>query len=963
MNAIEKGNQRIKSILGVFLKTGKKRLLISTLVSIIIFTLLLTFLLTWFNYRYTSFQNYEEAHDWYNNNEISVIYDSGFKDGMINVSSYLDLAVDEIYSTVDGIASDMFDNYTASMYYRMESVNYNLENQTYDTSLMTFQQEVFEILTNNLIEGRIPNNKSELIYYSSDLSSPVYQLGDQLGLYATEGETFHLQNFTIVGIVDSVENKLYKHGFSRDIFRSFRKDQREIDQFKMDLFFTSSQYFINIISNYPYDYSQRLTLNVDFSCQIRVKEIRSLFKITDELNNIQFSSQYYSYLPQRYSVFCSDFEIFIVTFQSNWLSQTINLFLIGVPLFLLFGLIIIELFNIGNFEKRTQFKIIKNYGLDFSTLRKILLVENLIPASFGLVIGSSLGILIGYLVSSFGLDITNSVSYFNALLEPVVPITFLSLFTFLFMGGFILETRLARRTLQLTSEIYKTKRKKYIRKILSSTESLLLLSGIITSVIGFLSWLYISNSDYSLTLAVVSLLSVFVFLMVVGVTLTLASLFLLLSKMIIFLWRYIGKQVWKRRRSYFTLALKQLSIYSKDYKRVIFIALLVSLCVSPGLVLSKSKNDHLEMEANLKAGFSDILIQSWVVNNTRLMENVSSIDGVELVAQVDVVELGETSNVKASNTDDRAFDVDILSIYNVSKFIDAISDNFPNSCEYTLTDIYELEKNMTYMMSSKYAQKENYDKDRVYTSSKITSLSYDSYNMIFIDKFDYFPILPYKSTNFLDRLFLGSLLHEEKYNLVMSNLTYSQLDLGTEIYTESYLLVKTTSAMNKDQIIDEIEKLPYIISVTSPEDELNFLELEFNQFSIGFLVIITIISFLLFFFEGYITARDIYKQRIRITESEYIVGAKKHQIWLNFSIELLLVTIFPLLISILLSSILLYNAHAYFLGIPQNFKKFVPWLPVWFIVLILLFSLLVVLSGWSFEMWNQFRRYKSVRQE
>jgi len=953
----EKGNQRIKSLLAVFLKTNKRRLIISVTINIILFTLLSTFLFTWFNYRYKSFENYKTTYDWNNDDKISIrCYNIFNLNG--DTELYFDLAIDELQTTLNAVRTNMFDNYTVLMNYILDSIDYNNANQIYTANLITLHQEAFDVLTNRLIEGRLPNNTSELLYYSSDLLSPIYQLGDQVGLQSTKDEITYNQNFTIVGVIDSVSYNLYQNGFSSDVFGLFSTSEQEFDQYKMDLFFTSPQYFLDIISNYPFSVTGKLSLMVDFNYQFEVKDIRNLLVIIKEINFIQYYHDF-EYLP-RTNLFCWDFESFVITFQANWFSQTIKVFILGAPIILFFSLIIIETINFGNYEKTAQFKLFKTYGLAFGTLRKILIIENSITTSIGAVIGVSLGLIFGFVISSFGLDIPNKGSFFNAFLEPTVYSTILALFSFIIIGGFITETHFAKKTVQLTSEIYKLKRKKYIQRLFTSLESLLLISGIITLVIGFLGWIYIPDSSY-VSLTVLQLLGVFLFLLIIGVLFTLASVFLIVSRLVVIFWRYVGEKVWQRRKNYFTLAIKQLSIYSKDYKKVIFVMLLISLCISPGLVLKKSLNDHLVMEANLKAGFSDILVQSEVYNNTILMENISAIPGIDLITKVEKIKILELGNVKTTNPDDKIFDVDILNIINVAEFIEIISSNFPDSCKYTLADISMLDSDMTYMMSSKFAKKEGYDKSEIYSSSKITSPDFDSYNMIFINKFDYFPLLPYKSYRFLENLL------EEKYNLVMSNLTYSQLmdkfDETASVRTTNYILVKIAPTANKSLIVNEIKNLPYTIHVTTFEDELNAMKLEVNNFAFVYLLIITITSFSLIFFYGFLVARNVYKQRMRIIESEYNVGVNKHQIWLNFSIELFLVTIIPLFISAIVSSILLYTIYDYFLDIPQAYKNFVPWLPVWFILLIILFCLITILSGWLFEMWHQFHKYKSVRQE
>lgn len=957
-----KGNLAVKTITGLFLKTNKKRLIIAIIISIIIFTLLSSFLLTWFNYRYRFFYNAEASYDWYRDNQTSVTYTTGLEE-KINESSFnFDLAVDEIYSTANAIASGLFDNYTASMYSFLDSVKYSPLTQSYSASLFTLQQEAYEFLADNLIEGRMPNNKTELIYRSFNTSNPIYNLGEQVGLQV---ESF-VQNFTIVGILGDFLHSFYQEGYSNDLFHHITSFRDGYYQFVRDFFLTTHQNFVEIMSFYPAGSIQMLSLDIDFDYQLTIENIRNLKEITNKINVIQWSILDYDYLPSKNHNFCSDLESFIVNFQISWNYQTVKTFSMGVPAIFLLSLICIEIFNIGNFEKSAQFRLFKLYGLEFRIIWRILFVENIIIASLGLIFGVLLGTLFGYF---FTLGLGNMIfeSYLNAFLEPVVFVAIIVFFTAIFVGGFVIELRFAKRTVQLTSEIFKSKRKKPIRKFFTSIETLLILLGAIILVIGFtgmflLQAFYLENVYASNKFEIISLELIFMFLTVIGGSLIFISIFLILSRLVVILWRFIGEQIWKRRKNYFTLALKQLSIYSKDYQRIILAMFMICLCVIPGLILVKSVDDHLVTEANLAVGFSDLMIDTGGNNNFQIIENISSIDEVELCTGVEVITLTERSNIRATNSNDRVFSVDILNIYNVSEFVTVISTNFPNKMEYSLEDISQLETSMTYMMSSKFAHKEKYDRGRVYKSSKIAYPDEEPLNLTYVNKFACFPLLPIKPYNY----FIS--LRTERYNLVMSNLTSSQLldrvNFPTSIQSDYYILVKISPTANKTAISETIENLPFSLSVKTCEEQLNSLQLgEVNKFKEALLVIITIIASFAILLFGFLTARNIYTQRLRIIESEYQVGAKNYQIWGNFSIELFLVILIPLLVSVLITSILLYEIYRFLLDIPQISKEFVPWLPVWLVGLILLFCLIVVFCGWLPKMITRVNKYKPARQE
>lgn len=966
MSIGNEGNLAVKAIIGLFLKTNKKRLIIATIISIIVFTLLSSFLLTWFNYRYISFSNAEAAYDWRKNDEISVWYTSGLEDNISDNSFNFDLAIEEIYNTTTLIASGLFNNYSASLYCRIDSIKYSPLIQTYSASLYTLQLEVYNFLVDNLIVGRMPTNKTELIYRPSNASSPAYNLGDQVGLQVVADDIPFVQNFTIVGVLGEFLYSFYREGYSIDILDDISQfDSIGIDQFAREFFLTIPQDFVEIMSFYPLDYVPVLSFAVDFDYQFTIENVRNIKEIATKINEIQMSIFDYDYLPHKNHNFCHDLEAFIIDFQMSWNHQTVKTFAMGMPAIFLFSLICIEIFNIGNFEKSAQFKLLKLYGLEFKFIRRILLLENLLVSLIGLLFGVSLGVLIGYFLT-LGLDNTINGFYLTAFLEPVVSVAIIVFFIIIFISGFIIEVTFAKRTLQLTSEFFKSKRKKPILKFFTSIETLLIIIGAIILTIGFVSLgigrTFYLDTNFDYTIEMISTELVFMFLIVIGGLLIFISLFLILSRLLIVFWRFIGEQTWKRRKNYFTLALKQLSVYRKDYQRIILAMFMICLCITPGLILTKSIDEHLVTEANLAVGFSDLLIQGWNGYNYTVIENISSISGVEQITEVEVITLRDTSIIRQRNSEDRFFWVDILNIYNISEFVAVISSNFPDKIEYSLDDISQLETNMSYMMSSKFAHKEKYDRGRIYSSSKIAYPDKKPYNMTFINKFDYFPLLPYIATS------LSYSIRSERYNLVLSNLTTSKLLKRVNPYTtirrQFYILTKISPTANITAIDEAIEDLPFSLSVKTYEEELNSLQLgEINEFKETFLIIITIMTSLAIFLFGFLTARNIYTQRLRIIESDYQVGAKNYQIWGNFSIELLLVILIPLFVSMTIASILLYEIYCLLFDIPQIFKEFIPWLPAWLIVLILLFCLIVVFCGWLPKMITRINKYKPARQE
>ncbi len=379
---------------------------------------------------------------------------------------------------------------------------------------------------------------------------------------------------------------------------------------------------------------------------------------------------------------------------------------------------------------------------------------------------------------------------------------------------------------------------------------------------------------------------------------------------------------------------------------------IIGLCITPGFIVSKSAGDHLKHEANLAVGCCDILIQGWNGKNQEILGNISAIDDIELSTEVELITLRETRI---------GYTIQILNIFNVSHFVEISSDNFPNEIvDYSQDDIAQLNTNMSFLMDSRYARRERYDRGKIYTSSDITDPNEELYNLTYINKFDVFPLLHQASSNYF------TFLQGESYNLVMSNLTASQLMKkleGDSYDREYYILANVSLTANNAAIIEEIEGFSSSLSVITYEEKLQTLQLEVNEFQIPFFYIITALAIFALLLFGYLTAKNIYNQRLRIIESEYKVGAKRIQIWGNFSIEFLFVIIIPLITSILITTISLHGAFGFLLKMPQTYKEFLPWLPVWLMCLIPLLSIVVIFCGWLLEMIHQVNKYKPVRQE
>ncbi|MBN1330938.1 MAG: hypothetical protein JXA54_15810 [Candidatus Heimdallarchaeota archaeon] len=323
---MKKENSNVKAIFGIYFKTNKKRLILTVITSIIIFTLLTTFLLTWFNYRYKYFSNSVELYDWQKDDEISVSYYDSFNNKIQENSDYFNLAINEMLSFTDKIAPGMFTNFTACLFDQIFSLQYTPLIKSFKTLFVTFQQDVYEFIGENLIEGRMPNNKFEVVYRPNDITTPTYQLGDEIGLLSPD-QASPSNNFTIVGIVGDLLTSFHQAGYSYDVLRHISIYQ--VSFYELDYLFTSPEYYVDIFRNDLDLSSQEMHLFFDFDYQFTIENIRSLKEIANKIIRIQSTYQNNQYLPSlRIDNFCSDLESFIYNFYKNGMIKPSKFYLL-----------------------------------------------------------------------------------------------------------------------------------------------------------------------------------------------------------------------------------------------------------------------------------------------------------------------------------------------------------------------------------------------------------------------------------------------------------------------------------------------------------------------------------------------------------------------------------------------------------------------------------------------------------
>jgi len=937
----------------IFLKTGKKRLLITIFTGLMVFLAITTFFVTWYSYRYKFFNdNYIGNYDFRSDNRVSSVrYTTQYS--TINLPSYyMTYYSSQLYDDIDTIMPGVVSNYTVSI----SAPVYTYVNETeefYTHEISSLDNESILSIFDNLVEGRAPQNSSEIIYIRS-LENSTYNLTDTIHLYGRQNVDLYTQNLTIVGIIENPGEYLYYDGFSRDVVKRYSEYGWPMyeDPYS-DIFITSFDYFRIIMSDFDF-YNGELIHEIDFNYQFKASHVRSISTYLKNFNQYMIAN-YYEY------DFCNDVRYLLMGFNYDWMAETSRTFSSSIPILFLFGLVAIETFKIGNYEMESKFKLLKIQGLEYKSIRRMISLENFIISTSCLLGGAFLGTFIGYF-AFMGMGYTSFTDYILSIIEPVVFVTIFLLFMIFFIGGYLIENSLAKKTTKLTAVRFKSKRGEKLRKFFSATEVLMFLPGLGFIAIGFTGMYLIPLFGYGafgyLEDYLFQLQLSFIVIIAIGLLFILASVFLLFSRLLALFWNFIGKKAWMNTKSYFTLSLKHLSIYSKNYQRVMLVAFMIGLGLTPGLILNKSIDDHISMEAQLGTGFSDMIIYNWPEYLNFYMHNLTDIEGIEAVTQVSLIYLNYYSWGEYYYR--LPFHMRLLSIHNVTEYLQIINPELFDHTIYDQSDIEELANNMTYLMSKKYASKNDYDKDRNFTSALWHYYYQVPYNMSYVNSFEIFPLL--------DRIGGGVAYYElgDIFNLVTSKLTSDQLlnktSSDVSISQNNYVMIKTTPNANYTYIKQELF-LNLGLQAITPSEYQETLDDYVSNFGKNYFIFASVITVIITIFYGYITARNNYYQRIRVIESEYQIGAKKRQIWSSFTIELLFILLMPIVLSFGVTIPILRNVIPYLLVIQNEYIRFAPWLPWWIILIIIVLSYGLILGGWLLEIIPQVRKYRPIKQE
>ncbi|MHA1555926.1 MAG: hypothetical protein ACTSPM_03230 [Candidatus Heimdallarchaeota archaeon] len=936
----------IRKILAIYFKASRKRVISMLIISSIFFLILTSTVVISFSIYQDSFYNYIETnHDWLNDNKISVSSSGRIEDPEILKSNYLMKGIEEVTTKLEYIMPNIVKKGAGVIETRIN--NFKSYNEYSEIFASTYDDTSLNLIINNLQSGRLPENSTEILYYNA-LNQLSFEIGDILNLTGKKVYNDYptITNCQIVGIVNNLDSIFYNNDISTYILRETE-----------NYFITTSAYFYNLVNEID-NRNNGLKVIIDFEYIFSVQHLKTNRYIR-ELDDYWWEDKSFVYLPNPENVnFCQDLMQALNNFKMDWYLTIFNQLLICSPVILLIGFISVEIYRTGNFEKKAKYRLLKTQGIDNKSLAKFLFLENLILLGSSLVIGLCSSLIVDYFIVR-SLDLSPNVSYITGFSNSSSILIILILYFAFFSINYLIDLTQLRKTKVTVMEQYKTKKKRFLSKIFSLPELNFLVPGIILTIFGLLiSYLTYDGGLYYESIISVNYFIGFSVMALIGILFLLFAVLLFLRRAMSYLWNRIGNSVWKNSKNYFTLALKHLSVYIKDYKNTIMVFFLIGLCVTPGLIIAKSLDLHTTLETNLSVGCSDILVENWNIDEN-LESNISKIDGVELSTVLSNIQLDmKDSSVLV----DSHYIINFYVITNITEYVEIVNFTLLTQDGYSKNDITMLETNLTYLMNRKYARKNDYNNDEIFSTVGISTSSLRPKELVYINDFSYFPLIPRRK--FEEGMFYD-LFHQPTYiDLVVSNKTK---DIILE-YTEhdriqkDYLLIKTVEGANITAIKEELS-LKYHLTAYTLEDSLTTMDSTLNSLGLKLFIIITILSILLTVIYGCFKAANIYKERKRLLEIFVRNGSRRWLIVGNFSVEFILVLLVPIIVSIGIAIPYLKNLSGFMLNVVTEYSDFTLWYPWWIFILTGLIALFSVLIGWCVSLSLFVKTYKSYKNE
>lgn len=948
---------RIKNQLTILIKNDLRRFLLSVVITLFCIFLLTSFLTTWNSTKTESFLDFVEENEV---RQISAFY-STVKDGYVPSydQSYLEDLTLEIYETMN----ELYPNVISEKIAGMMSIEFysNLVSQAdfHHTEFRTTITELLPILNQSLVTGRLPANNAEILYFQKQNIS-TYNLNDEISLRTSRVPNTFAKNFTIVGIMGPLAPHLESSGYSSNCVNW----QENLNEYRYifsanEIFYTNDEDFFSTINSFPMINTGRAMI-VDFKYIYSEINVQRISMYLSQHQDILQTSVYFLSEQSESITLGKDIYSILQGFNYFWIYETIKSILLLTPALLLLFFVSSEINKSGHTEFENIIFKMKLQGLSDKAIKKLLLLKSVFIMLLSLIVGIIVGTLAGLALTKIvGIKVPIQI-FLEYLLEPFYLLILVLMTFVLFIGMILSENRIVRETSVMKSkpETKAITKKKRVwltphELILLVTGITILLPGVLLATIIPLERLTATSISYNLSSLIAIIAWVFI---IVGALITIIGLFYIVARCILAQFNKAGERRWYVNKNRLSYALKNLITNKENYQRIIVITLIASIGLLPGTILPPSMNRQIALERDLSVGCADLLIENWD-NYTLPQREIEQIAGVQQTTVVTIVTINYETSISFGHH--VRYLISILALHNCEQFNQVVDWSRLGKIQFSEEDIETLSRNLTYLMNKEHVKNYGYDDPERILYNSFFGETIENYPLEYVKSFNYFPLLPQTadaSTPFQQSI---------SFNLVTSLQTVQLLESVTTSasYTErDYLILRTTAEGNLTSITSEITNIYNWSSIITTESVEKELSQTTNSFTSIFSIICSIIVAIIVFFYGYITAVTIYNRRKRIIETEYRLGIDRNQIWQGMVLEIVLITVGPVMISTLTSCLFLL-LFKQLIPIQQIYHSFKLWLPWWLLILMTLLSECLILGGNAASLIPQVRNYRPIKVE
>ncbi|MHA1555810.1 MAG: FtsX-like permease family protein [Candidatus Heimdallarchaeota archaeon] len=936
----------------IFIKTSRNRVILTLICGMLIFTLITCFSLFAYNYRYNFYNQYiDENENWLNDGFVSVA-SSDYYHGNI---SFTDNFMENMTEEFSSIVMDYFPNIEATNSTSTLSVQlYSPPHSPWvpdpdSNKLLTMDDASYSIFNASLIVGRLPVNSSEIALLRG--GNTIHYVNDSITLFGSE-YMITGQSFKIVGLIEIDELTFLDAGISLDNLNyNFKSETRFFDYYELETFITNFTMFQEIVTPYTY-YSGMVEYLVDleFDCDaIRISKLNEYLLNLPRETTLPISS-----LIEYYVLPCDDLNILFLGFIDSWITETIQLMALNIPLLLIIGITTGGILNIGAKNLESAYRRMKLHGLSYNNMRSMILLENSSFSFLSLLGGVSFGIGINYLVIA---NLPNLPPNFfvDFLLEPILLMLIGIFFLGFFFISYFTQTTIAKKASETISEEFKIKRTKF-KNLFSTNEFRLFVISLVFALISIILYFLFRDPDSpSVVSSNISYVTIFWFFVACSIALILIFLLLLIARLITLLWSLINKITWKKNINFGSLSIKHLTVSKKTYQLALLTALVFGMLVLPTVGINYSIKQNLMSEANLNIGASSLAVVDWVDPENKRDYVFDAIDEIEKYTEVSYYQV---INYYSSSLEP-AITLNLIGIENSSEFLEVINYDLMKDRSWTDNDVLSLETPGALLVDKKTSRKLDFKPGNDYYTNQFTR-HYSNFSII--HSYNYFPCAPLPKKSIFDT---SRVVYTFIGNVATIKSITSDLSFAVGVRTMHYKLIKPVNESSIPIIREKLENSSVIRNdkIYELNDMYNELYLNLNTYTKNNLLFYSVLIFFVLAFIGYFTGLNVFDERVRVIEVLYRVGAEREKILSIFLMESCLINLVPLLVAMLISLPLIRVVELFVIGLQEVYYPFKHGIPFWLFLVLFLSGIIASTIGWLISMIPQIYRYKPVKQE